>query len=63
MKKLIFSVGLCGANFLSPAVAAPMDAFLSANQSSTPGEVQIEAAYDLVNSTVDFLKIRDNDAN
>lgn len=63
MKKLIFSLGLCCADFLSPAVAAPMDAFLSANQSSTPGEVQIEAAYDLVNSTVDFLKIRDKDAN
>lgn len=63
MKKHIFLLGLCCAGFLSPAVAAPLDAFLSANQSSTPGEVQVEAAYDLVNSTVDFLKIRDNDAD
>lgn len=63
MKKHIFLLGLCCAGFLSPAVAAPLDAFLSANQSSTPGEVQIEAAYDLVNSTVDFLKMRENDAN
>lgn len=63
MNKLIFSLGLCGANLLLPAIAAPLDAFLSANQNSTPGEVQIEAAYDLVNSTVDFLNIRNNDAN
>lgn len=63
MNKFIFLLGLCGANSLLPVLAAPLDAFLSANQNSTPGEVQIEAAYDLVNSTVDFLKIRDNDAN
>lgn len=63
MNKFIFSLGLCAANLLLPALAAPLDAFLSANQNSTPGQVQIEAAYDLVNSTVDFLNIRNNDAN
>lgn len=53
----------CGTGIISCAFAAPLDAFLSANQSSTPGEVQIEASYDIVNSTVDVFGIRDNDAN
>ncbi|MDO8248191.1 MAG: hypothetical protein Q7T78_00530 [Rhodoferax sp.] len=63
MNKLLFPLALCSATLMLPAHAAPLDAFLSANQNSTPGDVQIEAAYDLVNSTVDFLKIRDNDAS
>jgi hypothetical protein len=43
-------------------MAAPLDAFLTANQSNVPGTVELEAAYDLVNSTVDVFNIRDKDA-
>jgi hypothetical protein len=62
MNKRTFSIALCSAALVLPALAAPLDAFLSANQNSTPGAGQIEVAYDLVNSTVDFFKFRDNDA-
>ncbi|WP_211455036.1 hypothetical protein [Collimonas antrihumi] len=65
MKKLFFSLSLsaCCAAASSTASAAPMDAFLSANQSNTPGEGQVEASYDLLNSTVDVFKARDKDTN
>lgn len=63
MKKSMYLLGLCCAGALSPAFAAPMDAFLSANQSNVVGAVELEAAYDLVNSTVDVFKIRDKDAS
>lgn len=63
MQKLLVQIGLCCVTVGQPALAAPMDAFLSANQNTTPGVFQIEAAYDLVNSTVDVLKIRNSDAN
>ena len=62
MKKSIYLLGLCCAGTLAPAFAAPMDAFLSANQNNIVGAVELEAAYDLVNSTVDVFKIRDKDA-
>ncbi|PUA20198.1 hypothetical protein [Glaciimonas sp. PCH181] len=63
MKKLCYSIALLvgSTQLASLAVAAPMDAFLSANQSSTPGEVQVEAAYDMVNSTVDVFNLRGKD--
>ncbi|KAF3996618.1 hypothetical protein [Glaciimonas immobilis] len=62
MKKLFYSLALLvgGVQIAAPTVAAPMDAFLSANQSSTPGEVQVEAAYDLVNSTIDVFNFRNS---
>lgn len=65
MKKQIFLFGLfvCCANISSHVNAAPMDAFLSANQNNTPGSGQIEASYDLLNSTVDLFKVRDRDTN
>lgn len=62
MKKSLYLLGLCCAGTLSPAFAAPMDAFLSANQSNVVGAVELEAAYDLVNSTVDVFNIRNKDA-
>lgn len=65
MKKLFFSLSLsaCCAAVSSIAGAAPMDAFLSANQSSTPGSGEVEASYDLLNSTVDVFKVRDKDTS
>jgi hypothetical protein len=63
MNKSIYLLGLCCAGALGPAFAAPMDAFLSAKQLSTTGAVQLEAAYDVVNSSVDVFKIRDKDAS
>lgn len=64
MKKrfCLFGLFVCCADIFSPASAAPMDAFLSANQSSTPWEGQIEASYDLLNSSVDVFKVRDRNA-
>ncbi len=62
MNKSIRLLGLCCAGLVAPAMAAPLDAFLSANQSNVPGTVELEAGYDLVNSTVDVFKIRDKDA-
>ncbi|MGS0743499.1 hypothetical protein ACVBEF_16995 [Glaciimonas sp. GG7] len=64
MKKIVCSLALlmAGAQFAPMVVAAPMDAFLSANQSKTPGEVQVEAAYDIVNSTVDVFNVRGSDS-
>ncbi|MFC5474719.1 hypothetical protein [Paraherbaspirillum soli] len=61
MKKILFSLGVAGA--VSSAAAAPMDAFLSANPSSKPGEVQLEAAYDLVNRRVDVFNVRNSDSS
>jgi hypothetical protein len=53
------SLLLCGAAAALPAGAAPLDAFLSANQSRTPGDTQIEVGYDIVNDTVDVFNVRE----
>jgi hypothetical protein len=60
----LFAALLAGATqlFLS-AHAAPLDALLSANKPNTPGSAEIEAAYDVVNSTVDIFNIRDKDSD
>jgi len=63
MKKLVVLMGLCGAHFFAPVLAAPLDTFLSASQRSIPGEGDIELSYDLVNDTVDVFKIRGKDAD
>lgn len=65
MKKqfFLFVLFVCCADIFSPVNAAPLDAFLSANQNNTPGSGQIEASYDLLNSTVDLFKVRDRDPN
>jgi hypothetical protein len=62
MKKSIYLLSLCCAGTVAPVFAAPMDAFLSANRSNVVGAVEFEAAYDLVNSSVDVFNIRDKDA-
>ena len=63
MKKLslLALAAAASAQFLSPAHAAPLDALLSADKATTPGKVEIEAAYDLVNSKVDVFNVRDRD--
>jgi hypothetical protein len=63
MNKTIYLMGLCCAGPLGAAVAAPMDAFLTANHNNVVGAVEFEAAYDLVNSTVDVFNIRAKDAD
>lgn len=45
-----------------PVIAAPLDALLTARHVNAPGEIELEMGYDLVNSTVDVLNIRGNDA-
>ena len=41
--------------------AAPLDALLTADHRSAPGELELEVGYDLVNSTVDVFNIRSSD--
>lgn len=41
------------------ASAAPLDALLTANPSAVPGHVEMEVGYDAVNSSLDFLNIRE----
>ena len=43
--------------------AAPLDALLTADHRSAPGEIELEVGYDLVNSTVDVFNIRNSDAS
>lgn len=64
MKNIYYSLALLvsAAQLPTIVVAAPMDAFLSANQSTIPGQLQIEAAYDMVNSSIDVFHLRDNNA-
>jgi hypothetical protein len=50
-----------GAQFISAAQAAPLDALLSANKAAAPGKVEIEAGYDVVNSKVDIFNVRNRD--
>lgn len=56
-------LSLCVAGVLAGphAMAAPLDALLSANPPATPGSGKLEASYDVVNRTVDIFGIRDND--
>ena len=42
------------------ALAAPMDAFLTANRPSVPGKTEIEISYDVVNDTLDVFNVRDS---
>lgn len=63
MKKissLVLSAIAC-TQFISTVQAAPLDALLSAHKSTIPGKIELEAAYDIVNSTVDILNVRDRD--
>jgi hypothetical protein len=50
-----------GCQLMSAAHAAPLDALLSANKSTVPGKVEIEAGYDVVNKTVDVFNVRNRD--
>jgi hypothetical protein len=43
-------------------LAAPLDAQLTAKRPSTPGDIELEVGYDLVNNTVDIFNIRGSDA-
>jgi hypothetical protein len=54
---------LLGAAVCLPASAAPLDALLTANQINLPGKGELEVSYDFVNSSVDFLGIRDKNAS
>lgn len=65
MKKLFCSLGVAGFCIAtcSLAYSAPLDAFLTANRPAIPGKGEFEAAYDLVNGTVDVFNVRDNDSN
>lgn len=62
MKKLLFPLIWCCADLLSPALAAPLDALLTANRNPVARQVEIETAYDLVNNTVDVFHLRANDS-
>jgi hypothetical protein len=55
---LLLSAAVC-----LPASAAPLDALLTANQINLPGRGELEVSYDFVNSSVDFLNIRDKNAS
>ncbi|MDQ9169884.1 hypothetical protein Q8A64_05605 [Oxalobacteraceae bacterium R-40] len=63
MKKSVLFSLLAAGSILSMSVAhaAPLDALLTANKKTTPGSFEIEASYDVMNSTVDIFDIRDND--
>lgn len=61
MNKYLTSLVCCCAGIFSPVMAAPLDAFLSANSDLSTQQLHIETAYDIVNSRVDFLHIRDKD--
>lgn len=67
MNKSLFLFCLCCTEMLVPAVAAPLDAFLSADHATSTGNGNgngyVEGAYDLVNGSVDVFNIRNNDAN
>lgn len=62
MKLLIASISVAGCLGSSPALAAPLDALLTAQHATTPGDIELEVGYDLVNNTVDVFNIRGNDA-
>lgn len=61
MNKFFMPLTCCCAGIFSPVMAAPLDAFLSAHSTLSEKQVQIETVYDVVNSRVDFLRIRAND--
>lgn len=65
MKKIFYScaVAACCVQASAPASAAPLDAFLSANQDNVPWHGRVEAGYDLANDTVDVFKLREQDGN
>jgi hypothetical protein len=44
-----------------PVLAAPLDALLTAQHATAPGEIELEVGYDLVTNTVDVFNIRGND--
>lgn len=51
----------CALPVCEMAVAAPLDAFLAADQHLAVREFRLEAGYDAVNKTLDVFKVRDND--
>lgn len=63
MNTFCFSLGifLCWAGVSAAAFSAPLDALLSADTQLNAGERRLELAYDVVNSTLDILKVRDHD--
>lgn len=63
MNKSLFLLGLCCVDLLAPAVAAPLDAFLSANKATVAGTGYVEGAYDFVNGSVDVFNFRNKDAS
>lgn len=62
MKHLIASISAVGCLVSLPVLAAPLDALLTTQHSARPGDVEFEAGYDLVNSTIDVFNIRGSDA-
>lgn len=64
MKKIFYlcAAAACCVQASAPASAAPLDAFLSANQNGTPWSGEAEASYDVANDTVDVFHIREKDA-
>ena len=62
MMQRITSFGLAGCLCSYPVLAAPLDALLTAKHASTPGEIELEVSYDLVNNAVDIFNIRGSDA-
>ena len=62
MMQRITSFSLAGCLCSLPVLAAPLDALLTAKHATTPGEIELEVGYDLVNGAVDVFNIRGSDA-
>lgn len=63
MRRWVALAGSCLVLCWASAQAAPLDALLSASQGENPGQLQLTLSYDLVNDTVDILKLRSSDSN
>jgi hypothetical protein len=62
MKRMMASISVVGCLGGTPVLAAPLDALLTAQHAATPGDIELEVGYDLVNGAVDIFNIRDSDA-
>lgn len=61
-RPLLLVTLLASLPYALPASAAPLDALLQATERDPEASIEIEAAYDVVNDTVDVFDVRANDS-
>lgn len=59
----VIAAALLSAAVCSSVEAAPLDALLTANQINIPGKGEVEVSYDLINSSLDFMNVRDTNGS